>query len=76
MKAYVTGEPHICTVDLTPSDTVLILACDGVWDVIDDQEAVDFVSKLPNAQAMAEGLVKRAMEKFTTDNITVVVILL
>lgn len=33
VKPYVTAEPHLKTVKLDPSDTHLIIACDGLWDV-------------------------------------------
>jgi len=29
--------------ELTPDDEFLILACDGIWDVLTNQEAVEFV---------------------------------
>jgi serine/threonine protein phosphatase PrpC len=55
-------------------NTVLILACDGLWDVFEDDEAVDFAlgftgERTNVAQALAEAAVRRG----STDNITVVV---
>jgi len=44
MKDYVTSEPFQSSQDITPSDrAVLVLACDGVFDVMSDQEALDVV---------------------------------
>eukprot|EP00055_Hartaetosiga_balthica_P007506 m.25876 g.25876 ORF g.25876 m.25876 type:complete len:159 (+) comp5807_c1_seq1:805-1281(+) len=37
--------PEINSYKLTPEFSFLILACDGVWDVLSDQEAVDIVLK-------------------------------
>lgn len=35
--------PPPLQIQLQPSDTFFLLACDGVWDVMTNQEAVDFV---------------------------------
>ena len=45
MKDFVCANPHLCRVDLNQRGDCpfLIVACDGVWDVLSDQEAVDFV---------------------------------
>ena len=41
----ITAEPDIETLTLTDSDEFVLLACDGVWDVMDNQQAVDFIRK-------------------------------
>lgn len=41
----VSAVPYCATTELRREDSYLLLACDGVWDVITDQEAADFVLK-------------------------------
>ena len=48
------------------------LACDGLWDVFRDQEAVDFVlDRIAEKELVAKYLVEEALKKGSTDNITV-----
>merc|ERR1711976_1136231 len=56
MKDYVSGEPYCEEHELTDEDTPLILACDGVWDVITDQEAVDLILKFDTCKEAAKNL--------------------
>ena len=42
-KKWVVSTPFWVDSDIVRSDSMLLLACDGLWDVIDDQEAVDLV---------------------------------
>ena len=52
----------------------VICACDGLWDVFEDQEAVDFVNKYGHErEIIAEHLVNEAVRKGSTDNISVMV---
>lgn len=39
----ITSEPDICREKLRPEDEFMLIACDGVWDVMSNQEAIDFV---------------------------------
>jgi len=52
----------------------LILACDGLWDVVDDNTAVDIVKGSKTPEEGAKRLVKSALTAQSTDNISVVVI--
>jgi len=53
-KQIVTCCPDIRQVDLAPEDEFLVLACDGIWDVMTSQEVVDFVSqRLPSAKSLS-----------------------
>lgn len=41
----ITAEPDIRKFTLQPEDRFFVLACDGVWDVMTNQECVDFISQ-------------------------------
>mmetsp|Transcript_13853 Transcript_13853/g.22185 ORF Transcript_13853/g.22185 Transcript_13853/m.22185 type:complete len:127 (-) Transcript_13853:327-707(-) len=57
----------------------LIVACDGLWDVMEDQEAVDFVRNHVNKHGkesrdgVASHLIEEALRRGSTDNVTVIV---
>jgi len=60
---------------LTQEDDYLILACDGVWDVIEDQAAVELVrSVAENASGKAKQLVTQAIKGGSQDNCSVIVV--
>eukprot|EP00736_Rhodelphis_marinus_P001046 Rmarinus@m.5653 len=78
LKPIVTATPEIVTHRLGEEDEFLILACDGLWDVVENQEAVDFVKSLrtEDPSIMSRSLCEFALQRGSTDNITVVVVLL
>ena len=43
LKKYVVAEPDILEENLTGDDTLLIMATDGLWDVISNQDAISMV---------------------------------
>mmetsp|Transcript_18693 Transcript_18693/g.30723 ORF Transcript_18693/g.30723 Transcript_18693/m.30723 type:complete len:260 (+) Transcript_18693:235-1014(+) len=74
MKNAVVAEPFLSEEVIQQDDQFVILACDGVWDVLSDQQAVDFVKNEYDAKKMAEMLVKHALAQGSTDNVTVMVL--
>ncbi|KAI9216669.1 phosphatase 2C-like domain-containing protein [Blastocladiella britannica] len=74
MKDLVVGNPYTTEIEITADDEFLILACDGVWDVMSDQEAVNLLLGLDDPRAAAELLVQQALENMSTDNLSVIVV--
>ncbi|AMD21271.1 HEL009Wp [Eremothecium sinecaudum] len=70
----VVGNPFTTSVEITTSDQFLIIACDGLWDVIDDQAACEKIMHIKDANEAAKTLVRYALENGTTDNVTVMVV--
>jgi len=73
---YVTHLPQIYCRKLSKGDKFLILACDGLWDVLSNQDAVDFILNLETQKYKgnyAKVLAEYALEKGSTDNVTVIV---
>ena len=62
----------------------MILACDGLWDVLDNQEVANIVlseyydittgKKLNVKKNIAKQLAETAIQKGSTDNVTVLVV--
>ncbi|SPQ96553.1 PPM-type phosphatase domain-containing protein [Plasmodiophora brassicae] len=85
LKPSVSAVPHITRHVLTGDDRFVIAACDGIWDVMTDDDAALFVNDQLAAAAPTEGnpagraasaLVTRAFEKQSMDNLTAIVITL
>ncbi|CCK72513.1 type 2C protein phosphatase PTC1 KNAG_0K01520 [Huiozyma naganishii CBS 8797] len=74
--SLVIGNPFTTSVEITNEDAFLILACDGLWDVIDDQEACELIKDYTDPNEAAKNLVRCALERGTTDNVTVMVVFL
>lgn len=74
MKDYVISDPYCMETLLEPTDTHLILACDGLWDVASDQDAVNLVIQEKDAPKMSEKLLMYALKNGSTDNISVMVL--
>ncbi|RDB16946.1 Protein phosphatase 2C 1 [Hypsizygus marmoreus] len=74
MKEFVVGAPYTTETELCEEDEFLVLACDGLWDVVNDQGAIDLVRKIGDAQEASKKLLEHALAHHTTDNVTVVIV--
>ncbi|KAH0547603.1 hypothetical protein FGG08_000328 [Glutinoglossum americanum] len=75
MKDLVTGHPYTTETVIHPEvDEFIILACDGLWDVCSDQEAVDLVRQNHDPQAASKALVDHALARFSTDNLSCMIV--
>ncbi len=75
----VIAEPEVLSVPLL-HPAVLILACDGLWDVLSPQKAASIASAaLKSGKTVKETsnmLVERAIRRGTLDNVTLVLVVL
>lgn len=70
----VCANPEITSFTLTASDSFLILASDGLWDVVTNEEAVQFVhDTVKHPDMCAKRLVTEALTRGSQDNLTVVI---
>ncbi|CAK7272715.1 mgpp2cl-1, protein phosphatase 2C-like protein 1 [Sporothrix epigloea] len=75
IKELVTGHPYTTETVIQPElDEFLIIACDGLWDVCNDQDAVDLIRDVVDPVAAAKMLVDHALAHFSTDNLSCMVV--
>jgi len=75
---WISAIPDIRSITLTPEHEFLILASDGLWTEMDDDDVVDVVAEMRkkgmSAQDIAEALVGKISKKPRSDNITVIIV--
>ncbi|KAK4050017.1 mgpp2cl-1, protein phosphatase 2C-like protein 1 [Microbotryomycetes sp. JL221] len=76
MKEFVVGSPYTTETSLSEGDDFLIVACDGLWDVCQDQEAVDLIKGVSDPQEASKILLDHALNNFSSDNLSVLVVAL
>ncbi|KAK9073864.1 hypothetical protein SSX86_006458 [Deinandra increscens subsp. villosa] len=96
LKPWIIPDPEVTFIPRAKEDECLILASDGLWDVMSNEEVCEIARKRillwhkkngssnlpqergqgidPAAQAAAESLSNRALQKGSKDNITVIII--
>jgi serine/threonine protein phosphatase PrpC len=79
-EQMVSCYPDIAVHKRGDTDRLLVLACDGVWDVMTNCEAISYLQdivfkedKTATSETMADALVQIALAAGSTDNISAVV---
>lgn len=73
VQPHVTFEPDIIVTELTEHDEFIILACDGVWDVLSSEQAVYLALAESSPSRAANRIREYAYSLGSTDNISVIV---
>ncbi|KAJ3668932.1 hypothetical protein LUZ60_010882 [Juncus effusus] len=83
LKPYVISEPEVTITERQETDECLILASDGLWDVVTNEMACDVVRMCLNSNGPASDkacndaallLTKLALARRSADNVSVVVV--
>lgn len=77
-KKYIIGEADVAKVTLEGTEEYLVIACDGVWDVVNGEEMVECVRdhflKGGTKQTTAKAICDFARSEGSSDNLTAIVI--
>lgn len=73
LKPYVVADPEIQEEKIDGVE-FLIIASDGLWNVVSNKDAVAMVQDIPDAEAASKKLVQEAFARGSSDNITCVVV--
>jgi len=76
LKPYVTARPEVSTWNVSKDDEFLILATDGVWDVLTNENIAALIARMDphDMQTAADMIASNAVAAGSTDNVTVIVI--
>jgi len=74
LKKFVSAQPDFVSANITADDTYMVMASDGLWDVMENDEVGRLCSKIKNAHKAAEYLAKEAYKRGSADNICVLVV--
>eukprot|EP00539_Tryblionella_compressa_P019246 CAMPEP_0178872944 /NCGR_PEP_ID=MMETSP0747-20121128/8404_1 /TAXON_ID=913974 /ORGANISM="Nitzschia punctata, Strain CCMP561" /LENGTH=462 /DNA_ID=CAMNT_0020540213 /DNA_START=29 /DNA_END=1417 /DNA_ORIENTATION=- len=77
-RPHVTAQPEMIAVPVVEDDQFIIIATDGLWDVMESAESVGYVKYVLNEglprEKVAAQMVQEALRRGTYDNVTVVII--
>lgn len=77
-EQLVSPEPEVTVFDRTEDDEFIILACDGIWDVISNEELCLYVrSRLvltDNLEEICNQVIDTCLQKGSRDNMSIVIV--
>jgi len=75
LKRHLSSEPDV-KVEMIDDDTeFFILASDGLWTVMSNQEAVDSIKSIKDAESAAKHLIDEALSRKSRDDISCIVVI-
>ncbi|XP_047320066.1 protein kinase and PP2C-like domain-containing protein [Impatiens glandulifera] len=77
LKPAVTAEPEVTETTISENDEYLVMASDGLWDVMSGEDIVSIIKDTVKEPGMcSKRLATEAAERGSKDNITVIVVFL
>ncbi|KAF7148996.1 hypothetical protein RHSIM_Rhsim03G0200600 [Rhododendron simsii] len=74
LKQFVVAEPEIQDLEIDEEFELLVLASDGLWDVVPNEDAVALARTEEEPEAAARKLTETAFTRGSADNITCIVV--
>lgn len=74
LKVHLRSDPDILDLKVEKTDEFLILASDGLWKVMENQEAVDIIRKVKDPETAAKKLTEAALTRKSKDDISCIVV--
>ena len=75
LKSYgVISEPHVTKINISENDKYVVVASDGVWDILDDADVYEMSKSIDNSKDLCNNIVEKSLDKGSMDNISCFVI--
>lgn len=77
-EQLVSPEPEVTVIERDPKDQFLVLACDGIWDVMDNMDLCEFIEyKLkvePSLKNVCSAVLDVCLHKNSRDNMSIIIV--
>jgi serine/threonine protein phosphatase PrpC len=71
----IIATPSVNEYQISQEDIMLLAACDGLFDVMTNEEVADFARRIPDPKALVETLENEVIiNRFGTDNLTIIAV--
>ncbi|KAF9666760.1 hypothetical protein SADUNF_Sadunf16G0262200 [Salix dunnii] len=74
LKEHLSSEPDVAMETIDDDTDCIILASDGLWKVMSNQEAVDAIKNIKDALSAAKRLTEEALNRRSSDDISCIVV--
>ncbi|KAL3741285.1 hypothetical protein ACJRO7_016855 [Eucalyptus globulus] len=74
VKDHITSEPDIFIENINEGTEFILLASDGLWKVMSNQEAADCIMDIDDAREASKALIKEALSRKSADDISCIVV--
>ncbi|XP_060187382.1 probable protein phosphatase 2C 39 isoform X1 [Lycium barbarum] len=74
LKVHLSSEPDVVVELIDDNTEFLILASDGVWKVLSNEEAAECIKNIKDARSAAKHLIEQALANGSTDDISCIVV--